>query len=204
MTAVLAIAIAALSLLFLAFVSAIVLVLKDAATKEAAAVLPECTRSVIDRARKRLPEDARKRFEEEWPAGFEEAIERRPAWALMQAISLYRGAGQIARVLEPATASNSGRGSGWIVRVPGGERIGRWANLFRKFPLRRWFSWLSEVRERRAPSISGGRFLFILAMLAFQAWGALLFTGSKSIIIPVAVVALAVVTLIESWLDNRR
>lgn len=204
MTAVLAIAIAILSLLLLALVSAIVLVLRDAATKEAAAVLPECTRNVIERARDRLPEDARARFEEEWPAGFEDAIERRPAWALMQAISLYRGAGQIARVLEPATAPTSGRDRPWTAKVPGGGGIVRWADLLRKMSLRRLLARLEAIRARRTPSISAGRFLFILLLLSYEIWGTLVLPAAKSLILTVGLIALALVTVIETWLKNRR
>jgi hypothetical protein len=78
------------------------LVGKSAVTQEASNVLPDATRTLIDRAKNRLPEEARQRYEEEWPAGFEEAIEKRPIWAFREAVSLYRGAGRIARALEPS------------------------------------------------------------------------------------------------------
>ena len=84
------------------------LILRDAMNKEAAAVIPERTRSLIERAKNRIPEEARPRWEEEWPAGFAEAIEKRPVWALREAISLYRGARKIAAELEPAVASAGG------------------------------------------------------------------------------------------------
>lgn len=64
------------SLLVLALIGALLLVLKDAANKEAAAIIPEFTRSLIRKAQEVLPEEARARFEEEWSAGFEEAIEK--------------------------------------------------------------------------------------------------------------------------------
>lgn len=95
------------------FISGLLLVLwwvsKSAVTQEASNVLPDATRSLVDRAMNRLPEDARRRYEEEWPAGFEEAIEKRPIWAFREAVSLYRGARRIARALEPTPAVR-GRG----------------------------------------------------------------------------------------------
>lgn len=54
------------------------LIPRDAMNKEAAAVIPERTRSLLERAKNRLPEEARPRWEEEWPTGFAEAIEKRP------------------------------------------------------------------------------------------------------------------------------
>jgi hypothetical protein len=99
------------AVLLLALASMFWLILRDAMSKEAAAVIPERTRSLIARAKDRLPEEARPRWEEEWPAGFAEAIEKRPVWALREAISLYRGARRIAAELEPAVAS-AGRDSG--------------------------------------------------------------------------------------------
>lgn len=83
------------------------LILRDAMNKEAAAVIPERTRSLIERAKNRLPEEARPRWEEEWPAGFADAIDKRPVWALREAISLYRGARKIAAELKPAVAPAS-------------------------------------------------------------------------------------------------
>lgn len=84
------------------FFAVLWLVGKSAVTQEASNVFPDATRSLIVRAMDRLPEDARKRYEEEWLAGFEEAIEKRPIWAFREAVSLYRGAGRIARELAPA------------------------------------------------------------------------------------------------------
>jgi hypothetical protein len=103
----LSLAISILGLVLLVFGSVILLILRDAMTKEAAAVIPERTRSLIERAKNRLPEEARPRWEEEWPAGFAEAIEKRPVWALREAISLYRGARRIAVEMEPAPATTS-------------------------------------------------------------------------------------------------
>jgi len=91
------------------FFAVLWLVGKSAVTQEASNVLPDATRRLIGRAKNRLPEDARKRYEEEWPAGFEEAIEKRPIWAFREAVSLHHGARRIARELEP-TPVPAGRG----------------------------------------------------------------------------------------------
>jgi hypothetical protein len=135
------------------------MVLKDAAKKEAAAVLPECTRSLIRRAQNRLPEEARTRFEEEWPAGFEESIEKRPAWALAQAVSLYRGARQIAAELEPAPASASAGGPAWIRGFPGTTWIGQWAaaihNLYRRIFATRWVDMYAEAMGMHPDELRG-------------------------------------------------
>ncbi|HWO83597.1 MAG TPA: hypothetical protein VNM38_07395 [Solirubrobacterales bacterium] len=103
MSMILGVALALLGLIAAAVLGAFWLVLKAAMNQEAASVVPAMTRGLLTRARARLPQDAQPRWEEEWPAGFEEAIEKRPIWAMRQAMSLYAGAGRIARELEPAT-----------------------------------------------------------------------------------------------------
>lgn len=99
---ILGVLIAVAFLLASGFLAVLWLVGKSAVTQEASNVLPDATRRLIDRTKDRLPEEARSRYEEEWPAGFDEAIEKRPIWAFREAVSLYLGARQIARELEPA------------------------------------------------------------------------------------------------------
>jgi len=139
------------ALLLLAVVTAIMLVLKDAAAKEAAAVLPECTRNLIGRAKDQLPEGARQRFEEEWLAGFEEAIERRPAWALVQAISLYRGARQISRELKPATAPSGAGRTAWSSFATGTAKLSEWASTARNSRPRRWATRIADAISEMVP-----------------------------------------------------
>jgi hypothetical protein len=87
-----------------AVLAAFFLIVKAAVSQEAASVLPEATRNLLERAKDRLPEEGRARWEEEWPAAFERAIEKRPIWAFREAISLYLGSRRIAKALQPAAA----------------------------------------------------------------------------------------------------
>jgi hypothetical protein len=118
--------VAIISLIGIGLLAFVVLVLKDAASKEAAAIIPACTRNLIDRAKCQLPDGERERWEEEWLAGFEKAIEERPVWALFQAISNLRGARQIARQLQPAPASPSNRWAGLTGVAAGTAKLGDW------------------------------------------------------------------------------
>ena len=129
------------------------LVLKSAATKEAEAILPTATRGFIDRARDRLPAGARPRWEEEWPAGFQEAIEKRPLWALREAIYLYMSAARVARALEPVPAKTGGYG----LKAAGASLSGRAEGLAGRLqafglrvsgPVRALWSFSGRVAER--------------------------------------------------------
>ena len=146
------------SLLLLVVGATIFLVLKDAAAKEAAAVLPECTRNLISRAKDQLPEGARERFEEEWLAGFEEAIEKRPAWALAQAISLYRGARQISRELKPAPAPSGAGRPAWGSFASGTAKLSEWASTARSSRTRRWATRMVEAISEMLPPQARRRF----------------------------------------------
>jgi Na+-translocating ferredoxin:NAD+ oxidoreductase RnfG subunit len=84
MSTVVSVVLALFGLLAAALLGALWLVLKAAVSQEAASVLPAATRSLLHRAKMRLPLEAQPRWEEEWPAGFHNAIEKRPIWALRE------------------------------------------------------------------------------------------------------------------------
>jgi len=137
MSMLLSLALVAVGLAATALLATLWLVLKAAVSQEAAAVIPEASRSLLKRAKERLPLDAQPRWEEEWPAGFEQAIERRPIWALREALSLYLGAGRIARELEPSTVV-AGRGWGRVGAL-GSSAIARFGRFGK------WFSQITGI-----------------------------------------------------------
>lgn len=156
---------AVVGLLGVAVLAVLWLVVKTAASQEAASVVPGVTKRVLTQAKSQLPSDAQPRWEEEWPAGFEVAIEKRPLWALREALSLYVGARRIARELEPATAPAGVSGRlgeiktsaaarfGWLL-----DRFSRWLDFYRRV--------LEEVTEefdRRLPSPLNRRILLLMA-----------------------------------------
>jgi hypothetical protein len=172
------------------FVALLVLILKSAVNKEAEAVLPATTRSLIDRARKKLPEEARPRWEEEWPAGFDLAIEKRPIWALREAISLYRGARNMARAYEPAPA-RIGRGRplgdlGSFLATGAGGLVGSMRSFLRLIDqffdaLTDLSDWVFESVDRAIDMIFGARrkvamaaFLVLSIAASVQPFGQLL------------------------------
>jgi len=203
---ILTIAVAIGSLSILALITALLLVLKDAANKEAAAVIPECTRSLIRKAQGALPEEARTRFEEEWSAGFEEAIEKRPAWALVQAISLYRGARQISRELKPALASPGSGRPGWWTIAGGTARISRWAATARNSRSRLWFAKVVERFAAASSSFLENQWSSAVAavVLGFLPLGLRLIFGVRLFSAVGAVVALVCLTVYWLVISGHR
>lgn len=103
---------------------------------ELEAAVPELAQGLLEKAVERIPAEHRPRLEEEWTAGLKGSLQKRPLWALLQAVSLYQKAGHIAAELEPAPVSVHGNESGG----EGSQSSSRFSGIASRM-LRPWRLW---------------------------------------------------------------